>query len=93
MADTKPSGNHMKPSKPEKVELLAPAGNFEKLEMALHYGADAVYLAGKQFSLRSFSGNFSLDEIRDAVALSKGYRAKVYVAINIFARADDIAPP
>ena len=40
---------------PQKVELLAPAGNLEKLEIAIHYGADAVYLAGKEFSLRNFS--------------------------------------
>ncbi len=46
-----------------KAELLAPAGNFEKLEIAVHYGADAVYLAGKDFSLRNFSGNFTPDEM------------------------------
>ena len=43
----------------KKPELLAPAGNFEKLEIAVHYGADAVYLGGKDFSLRNFSGNFT----------------------------------
>jgi len=45
---------------PSKPELLAPAGNFEKLEIAVHFGADAVYLSGKDFSLRNFSGNFTL---------------------------------
>ena len=50
-----------------KVELLAPAGNFEKLEMAIHYGADAVYLAGKNFSLRNFSGNFEPDQLQLAI--------------------------
>jgi putative protease len=54
--------------KPNKVELLAPAGNFEKLEIAIHYGADAVYLGGKEFSLRNFSGNFSLEEIRNKLS-------------------------
>ena len=44
---------------PKKVELLAPAGTPEKLKIAIHYGADAVYLAGKAFSLRNFSANFS----------------------------------
>jgi U32 family peptidase len=76
----------------QKIELLAPAGNFEKLEIVLHYGADAVYLAGKQFSLRNFSDNFSLDEIRAAVELVHAHGAKVYVAVNIFARPDNLAP-
>ena len=58
----------MPKSKTKKIELLAPAGNFEKLEIAIHYGADAVYLGGKKFSLRNFSGNFSLEEIKSAVA-------------------------
>lgn len=75
-----------------KVELLAPAGNFEKLEIALHYGADAVYLAGKDFSLRNFSGNFTIDELRAAIDLSHQNGAKVYVALNIFARAQDLDP-
>ncbi len=76
----------------KKVELLAPAGNFEKLEVALHYGADAVYLAGKDFSLRNFSGNFSLEEMKAAIDLSHEKKAKVYVALNIFARAADLNP-
>ena len=49
----------MTPKTSKKVELLAPAGNFEKLEIAIHYGADAVYLGGKDFSLRNFSENFN----------------------------------
>ncbi len=75
-----------------KIELLAPAGNFEKLEIVLHYGADAVYLAGKEFSLRNFSGNFSMDEIKTALDLAHAYGAKAYVAVNIFARSEDLAP-
>ena len=47
----------------KNVELLAPAGNMEKLKTALHFGADAVYLAGKQFGLRAFADNFSDEEI------------------------------
>lgn len=69
-----------------KVELLAPAGNFEKLEIAVHYGADAVYFAGKSFSLRNFSQNFTLDEIQKAVEFTRSQNVKTYVACNTFAR-------
>jgi len=72
--------------KNQKVELLAPAGNFEKLEIAVHYGADAVYLADKKFSLRNFSGNFSLEEMRRAMEYATKHHVKVYVACNIYAR-------
>lgn len=74
----------------KRVELLAPAGNFEKLEMVLHYGADAVYLAGKNFSLRNFSDNFSLDEMSSAITLAHAFSANVYVAVNIYARNRDL---
>ncbi len=69
-----------------KIELLAPAGNFEKLEIAIHYGADAVYLAGKDFSLRNFSDNFTLKELSEAVRFAKKVGVKVYLACNIFSR-------
>jgi len=69
-----------------KPELLAPAGNFEKLEIAVHYGADAVYLAGKDFSLRNFSGNFSDQELIDAVKFARKKQVKVYLACNIYSR-------
>jgi len=69
-----------------KPELLAPAGNFEKLEIGIHYGADAVYLAGKDFSLRNFSGNFSDAELFDAVKYAHQYGVKVYLACNIYSR-------
>ncbi len=75
--------------KSNKVELLAPAGNFEKLEIAIHYGADAVYLGGKDFSLRNYSGNFSLDGIEQAIIYSHDRGIKVYVAVNIYARNDE----
>lgn len=70
----------------KKPELLAPAGNFEKLEIAIHYGADAVYLAGKDFSLRNFSGNFTDDEIKDGIRLARSHQVKVYLACNIYSR-------
>ncbi|MBA4367098.1 MAG: peptidase U32 [Desulfobacterium sp.] len=73
------------------IELLAPAGNFEKLEIAVHYGADAVYLANKEFSLRNFSGNFTLDEMEKAISFSHKANIKVYVACNIYARNQDLA--
>jgi len=73
-------------AKNKKVELLAPAGNPEKLEIAIHYGADAVYLAGKDFSLRNFSGNFTYDELQSAVKYAHKTDVKVYVACNIYSR-------
>jgi U32 family peptidase len=69
-----------------KIELLAPAGNFEKLEIAIHYGADAVYLAGKDFSLRNFSGNFTPEELEKGIALAHKHGVKVYLACNIYSR-------
>ena len=69
---------------PRKAELLAPAGNFEKLEIAIHYGANAVYLAGKEFSLRNFSQNFTLDELQHAVRYARKHHVKVYAACNVF---------
>ncbi|WDP89690.1 MAG: U32 family peptidase [Desulfobacter sp.] len=69
-----------------KPELLAPAGNFEKLEIAIHYGADAVYLAGKDFSLRNFSGNFTGEELVEAVKYAHSKQVKVYLACNIYSR-------
>jgi len=77
----------VKPSK--KVELLAPAGNFEKLEIAIQFGADAVYLAGKNFSLRNFSGNFSDIELKQAVDLARHHGVKTYLACNIYSRNDE----
>ncbi|MBU0544734.1 MAG: U32 family peptidase [Proteobacteria bacterium] len=69
-----------------KIELLAPAGNREKLEIAIHYGADAVYLAGKDYSLRNLSENFTLEELESAVLFARKSGVKVYVACNIFSR-------
>ncbi len=69
-----------------KPELLVPAGNFEKLEIAIHYGADAVYLAGKDFSLRNFSGNFTDPELFKAVQTAHDANVKIYLACNIYSR-------
>ncbi|MDM8514999.1 U32 family peptidase [Desulfobacterales bacterium HSG16] len=69
-----------------KPELLAPVGNFEKLEIAIHYGADAVYLAGKDFSLRNFSQNFTTDELKLAVRFAHDKNIKAYLACNIYSR-------
>lgn len=74
-----------------KVELLAPAGSFDKLKTALHFGADAAYVGGKAFSLRTFADNFTTDELRAAAALSHEKNKKLYVTANVFARNADFA--
>ncbi len=73
-----------------RVELLAPAGNFEKLEMAVHFGADAVYLGGKQYSLRGHSGNFAPDELAAAVSYCHQHGVKAYITCNIYPRSGDL---
>lgn len=74
----------------KKPELLAPAGNMEKLKMALIYGADAVYLGGKAFGLRAFGGNFDYDELKEAVDFAHKLGRKVYVTVNIFPHNNDM---
>lgn len=71
------------------MELLAPAGNFEKFLTALHFGADAVYLAGGRFGLRAFAGNFSDEEIEKAVKIAHEKGKKVYITLNIIAKDED----
>ena len=71
------------------VELLAPAGSYAKFLTALQFGADAVYLGGKQFSLRTFADNFTEEELASAVALAHEKGKKVYVTANVFARNGD----
>lgn len=73
-----------------KVELLAPAGNLEKLKIAFHYGADAVYLAGQAFGLRAFAGNFTLEEMAAGIKIAHDLGKKVYVTVNIFAHNYDL---
>ncbi|PID72209.1 MAG: peptidase U32 [Desulfobulbus propionicus] len=72
-------------------ELLAPAGSFEKLVTAVHYGADAVYLGGRLFSLRARAGNFDYEGIDRAVQYAHQHNVKVYVTVNIFAHNNDLA--
>ncbi len=73
----------------KKVELLAPAGNFSKLKTALYYGADAVYVGGKSFSLRAFSNNFTDDELKEAVIYTHNLNKKIYVTVNVYAKNSD----
>ena len=73
-----------------KPELLAPAGNFEKLQAALIFGADAVYFGGKNFSLRAFGDNFTREEILQAVDFTHARGKKIYAAVNIFAHNADL---
>lgn len=73
----------------KRTELLAPAGNFEKLKVAFRFGADAVYLGGKDFSLRTFADNFSAEELKEAVSYAHGLGKRVYVAANVFAKNAD----
>ena len=70
----------------QKMELLAPAGDMERLEMALAYGADAVYLAGAMFGMRSFAGNFSPEELKTAVELCHSRGVRVHVTCNTMPR-------
>lgn len=70
-------------------ELLAPAGNLEKLKTAVHYGADAVYLGGKSFGLRAKAGNFSLEQMAQGVQFAHENNVQVYVTTNIFAHNRD----
>ena len=75
----------------KKIELLAPAGDWERLEMAVAYGADAVYLAGTTFGMRSFAGNFSPEEMKKAVAFCKAHGVDAHVTCNTMPRNDEIA--
>lgn len=76
----------------KKIELLAPAGDLEKLRFAVDYGADAVYFGGEMFSLRAGAGNLSIDEIKEGVAYCHKNNAKAYLALNIYAHNEDIEP-
>lgn len=74
----------------KKPELLAPAGNLEKLKVAIQYGADAVFVGGKEFSLRSGASNFTLDDIKEAVTFADQYGAAVHVTCNIILHQDNL---
>ena len=73
----------------KKIELLAPAGDFERLVTAIHFGADAVYFAGKKFGLRAFASNFDEEEIIKAINYAHEQNVKVYITVNILAHNDD----
>ena len=74
-----------------KIELLSPAGDMERLKMAVAYGADAVYLAGTDFGMRAFAGNFSPEELPQAVAYAHAHGVKAHVTVNIMPRNDEVA--
>ncbi len=73
-----------------KPELLAPAGDMERLKMAVLYGADAVYLAGTSFGMRSFAGNFSPEELPEAVRYAHAHGVKVHVTVNTMPRGNEL---
>ncbi len=75
-----------------KIELLAPAGDLEKLKIAVEYGADAVYFGGEMFSLRAGAGNLSIPEIEEGVKYAHDRNIKCHMALNIFAHNEDIEP-
>ena len=75
----------------KKPELLAPAGDLEKLKMAVLYGADAVYLAGREFGMRAFAGNFTPEELRAGVDFAHSRGVKVHCAINTMPRCGEAA--
>ena len=74
----------------KKIELLAPAGSLEKLKVAFHYGADACYIGGRDFSLRANATNFSIDEIKEACDIAHGLGKKIYVTVNIVFHNEDV---
>jgi U32 family peptidase len=74
----------------KKPELLAPAGNLEKLKVAILYGADAVFIGGQEYGLRSNADNFTLEEIAEGVRFANKYGAKIYVTTNIYAHNENI---
>jgi len=74
----------------KKPELLAPAGNLEKLKTAIMYGADAVFVGGKEFSLRSQASNFTVEDIKEAVEFAKKYGAHIHVTCNIILHQDNL---
>lgn len=74
----------------KKAELLAPAGNVEKLKTAIHYGADAVFLGGKMFNLRAGSNNFSDEELEECVQYAHERGKRVYVTLNIIPHNEEL---
>ena len=75
----------------KKMELLCPAGDAEQLKMSVKYGADAVYLAGTSFGMRSFAGNFSPEALPEAVQFAHSHGVKVHVTVNTMPRNEEVA--
>ena len=75
----------------KKIELLSPAGDMERLKMSVLYGADAVYLAGTDFGMRSFAGNFTPEEMPEAVKFAHSHGVKVHVTVNTMPRNNEVA--
>ena len=75
----------------KRPELLSPAGNFEKMKAAILYGADAVYLAGEIFGMRAAADNFTIDELREAVAYAHERNVKIYLTVNTMPRENEYA--
>lgn len=75
----------------KKPEILAPAGDMERLRMAVLYGADAVYLAGTDFGMRAFAGNFTPEELRQAVQFAHSHGVRTYCTINTMPRNDEVS--
>lgn len=73
-----------------KIELLSPAGDLERLKIAVLYGADAVYIGGKKFSLRSRASNFDLETIEKGVQFAKAHGTRVHVTVNMIPHEDDL---
>ena len=74
----------------KKIELLSPAGDMERLKMSVLYGADAVYLAGTDFGMRSFAGNFTLEELPKAVEFAHSHGVRVHVTVNTMPRNNEV---
>ena len=83
---------HQEKTKVNKIELLAPAGDLEKLKIAIIYGADAVYFGGVDFSLRAGAGGLSIDEMREGIEFAHSRNRKCYLTLNIFPHNEDIEP-
>ena len=73
----------------KKPELLAPAGDLEKLKIAVLYGADAVYIGGEAYGLRAKAKNFDIDTMKEGIDFAHEHGAKVYITANIFAHNSD----
>ena len=76
--------------KMRKPEILAPAGNLEKLKIAVDYGADAVYIGGGRLNLRAFSNNFTTEQIMEGIKYCHDRGRKLYVTLNVFPRNHDL---